>query len=79
MHNLNSIFRAFKSGAKLKSGDVERLLKLRGHIPSNNRMREFTRDSDRGSSGSGITPDELYDLISEWADEQRGRDASDPR
>lgn len=70
MSALRKIYLAFKSGASLSTQAVAELLRKRGHDLSKNRLREFARDSDRGSE---ITIDELYDLISQWADERRGR------
>ena len=67
----NNVLRAFKFGARPRDFDVARLLAQRGHSPTGNRLREMLRDSDRGSRGSQISIDELYDVISAWADEQR--------
>jgi hypothetical protein len=61
-------FAAFKYGTRLRSDDVARLLQSRGIELSAHRLRELGRDSDRGRS---ISAEELYQLISAWADEQR--------
>ena len=66
--DIRRAYNAFKSGAGLRTDDVARLLACRGHMVSNNHLREFGRDSDRGV---GITPRQLADLISAWADEVR--------
>jgi hypothetical protein len=59
---------AFRFGSDLRDDDVERLFSARGISPSRNRLRELGRDSDRGLP---ITAQELWALISAWADEQR--------
>lgn len=59
---------AFRSGAGLRSDDIERLFKAAGLTLSANRLRELGRDSDRGHP---INATELHALISAWADEQR--------
>lgn len=66
--HIRRAYMAFKTGANLRPEDVQRLLATRGHHLSNNQMRELGRESDRGRS---IQPDQLADLISAWADEQR--------
>jgi hypothetical protein len=64
---------AFKSGARLRSEDVERLLRAAGVELSRNRLNELGRDSDRAHP---ITAVELWALISAWAAEQRATDAA---
>jgi hypothetical protein len=71
--NLRKCYLALKSGARLTTEDVDRLLRSGGAILSGNRLRELGRDSDRGLS---ITSAELYVLISEWAKEQRRTEAT---
>jgi hypothetical protein len=66
--SIAAIYRSFKYGARLQSGDVDRLLRSRGIVLSANRLREFNRNSDRGGI---MTSRELYALVSAWADEQR--------
>ena len=63
-----TIYRAFKYGARLHKADVDRLLRSRGIEVSRNRLYEFGRNSDRGGM---MTMEELYHIISAWADEQR--------
>ena len=65
---LRRAYMAFRSGARLQSYDVKRLIESRGLVVSANRLRELGRDSDRGIA---ITPRELHALISAWAEEQR--------
>ena len=65
---LRRSYLAFCAGAGLWPDDVDRLLRSRGVVLSRNRLRELGRDSDRGLP---ITAQELWTLISAWADEQR--------
>ena len=67
------IYRVFKYGAGLRTEDVRRLLLSRGHDISNNALREFGRNSDRGGM---MTAAQLHDLISAWADEMRSGNGS---
>lgn len=70
MASTTDIYNAFKFGARLRTEDVDRLLRSRGHALSANRLREISRGSDRGAGGSALTLAEIYDLISAWADER---------
>jgi len=61
---IRRIYLAFKSGAGLCSNDVAELFDAAGLALSNNRLRELSRNSDRGSP---ITAAELLALVSIWA------------
>lgn len=68
--HLRRAYLAFKSGARLRSTDINALFTKGGLHLSANRLRELGRDSDRGPS---ITAEELAVLISTWAQMQRAR------
>ena len=71
-----AIYRQFRRGARLRSEDVVRLMLTRGHVVSNNRLREFGRNSGKEEA---MTAYELFHLIEAWADEQRASEVEELR
>lgn len=67
---IRKTYMAFRIGAGLRDGDVDRLLCAAGIVLSANRLHELGRASHRGSP---ITMVELYAVISGWATEQRNK------
>ena len=67
---LRNIYLAWQIGARLTTLDCEDLFAAAGLKLSRNRVKEFERDSDRGSM---ITLEELHAVLTAWAKRERQR------